>query len=208
MKIMRWNRFIVWDAQQRDFLKQYCPNAEYQVVGPISFSDTNTIINNYGSGVKIAVFDITPTRPISYTSLGSALPSYWSTELSLKFFSDIASLQTINNTTLLWKRKITVGHSFINKGFIIRLNKYLQGGKIISVDPAISAHRLIEKCDAVISMPFTSTSIVGKELGKPSIFYDASASIEQNESHGIPVLKSKDELKNWYNTLKAKETAT
>ena len=48
-------------------------------------------------------------------------------------------------------------------------------------------------CDLVISMPFTSTAIIAKELGKPSIFYDASASIEKNESHGIPVLKNKEE---------------
>jgi len=208
LKIMQWNRIIVWDAQQRDYLKQYCPNAEYQIVGLISFSDSDTIINNYGSGVKIAVFDVTPTRPILYTSMGYALPPYWSTELSLKFFSDIASLQTINDTTLLWKRKRTVGHSFINRGFILRLDKYLQEKKIISVDPTISARRLIEKCDVVISMPFTSTSVIGKELGKPSIFYDASASIEQNESHGIPVLKSKDELKNWYHSLNIEKTGS
>jgi polysaccharide biosynthesis PFTS motif protein len=50
-------------------------------------------------------------------------------------------------------------------------------------------------------MPFTSTAIIAKELGKPSIFYDASASIEKNESHGIPVLKNKEELKNWYRSL-------
>ena len=55
-------------------------------------------------------------------------------------------------------------------------------------------------------MPFTSTAIIGKELGKPSIYYDASGDVHKNESHGIPVLKNKDELKNWYHSLIIEKT--
>ena len=198
---MQWTSFIVWDKQQKDFIMQYCPNAEYKIVGSIDFSDSNIMINDYGSKAKIAVFDVTPYRPIQYIGSGYALPPYWSFELSFKFFSDISSLQKKSNITLLWKKKRKVKYTHINRGFPIMLNKYLDKKNIILVDPEISARKLIEKCDVVISMPFTSTAIIGKELGKPSIFYDASASIEQNESHGIPVLKSKDELKNWYHSL-------
>ena len=56
-------------------------------------------------------------------------------------------------------------------------------------------------CDLVISMPFTSTAIIAKEMGKPSIYYDALGSIEINTSHGIPVIKSKTELRGWYYSL-------
>tara|TARA_B100000315_G_scaffold253811_1_gene293441 strand:- start:181 stop:1053 length:873 start_codon:yes stop_codon:yes gene_type:complete len=200
-KLMKWNRIIVWDEQQRDHLKQYCPNAEYQIVGPIYFSDSNATINNYDSETLISIFNVTPNRPTRYTSLGYAKSPYFSPELTFNYFSDIALLKTINNATILWKKKRTVERTFINKGFSIKLSKFHQEKKIIPVDPEISARSLIEKCDIVISMPFTSTAIIGKELGKPSIFYDASASIEKNESHGIPVLKNKEELKNWYRSL-------
>ena len=200
-KLMKWNRIIVWDEQQRDHLKQYCPNAEYQIVGPIYFSDSNATINNYDSETLISIFNVTPNRPTRYTSLGYAKSPYFSPELTFNYFSDIALLKTINNATILWKKKRTVERTFINKGFSINLSKFHQEKKIIPVDPEISARSLIEKCDIVISMPFTSTAIIGKELGKPSIFYDASASIEKNESHGIPVLKNKEELKNWYRSL-------
>ena len=79
--------------------------------------------------------------------------------------------------------------------------------KIESVDTNISAARLIEYCDAVISMPFTSTAIIGKELGKPSIYYDAFGMIKQQKYHGIPVLKTKNDLKSWYNSLNKKNVS-
>ena len=90
---------------------------------------------------------------------------------------------------------VPISNGFLKKRDHI-INQFFE-----AIDSGVSARRLIEECDAIISMPFTSTAIIGKELGKPSIFYDASASIEQYESHGIPVLKSKDELKSWYRSL-------
>ena len=79
-------------------------------------------------------------------------------------------------------------------------------GAVTKVDTNIAARSLIKVSDAVISMPFTSTAIIGKELGKPSIYYDASTSVEHNESHGIPVLKSKVELNKWFKSLTDKHT--
>ena len=38
LKIMTWNNFIVWDQQQEDYLKQYCPNATYIQVGSVDFT--------------------------------------------------------------------------------------------------------------------------------------------------------------------------
>ena len=45
-KIMQWKRFIVWDTQQMDFIKQFCPNAEYQIVGVIDFIDSDKTIKD------------------------------------------------------------------------------------------------------------------------------------------------------------------
>jgi len=199
-KIMRWKHFIVWDSQQKDFIKQFCPDAIYQIVGPIDISDNGKKIHNFGSGFKIAIFDVTPTRPVTYTSLGCAIVPYYSEKLSLQYFINIGTIFNDNKIDLLWKQKRIVGRDFISNGFLKKrdhiINQFFE-----AIDSEVSARRLINECDAIISMPFTSTSIIGKELGKPSIFYDASASIEQYESHGIPVLKSKDELKKWYRSL-------
>ena len=200
IKMIKWRNLIVWDEEQKNFLQQYCPKANFQVVGSIDFVDSSTIFKANGLQFKIAVFDVTPTRPVFYTSLGWAIAPYWSEKLTMRFFNDIGEIVDPNKVNLFWKQKRIVNYMFIDKGFIRKrdliINKYFT-----AVHPDISAKRLIDESDAVISMPFTSPSIIGKELGKPSIYFDASGSIEKQNSHGIPVLKNKNELKNWYNSL-------
>ena len=200
LKIMQWKKFIVWDKQQRCFLKRYCPQADYQVVGSIDFVDSSTIFSPNGSGFKIAVFDVTPSRSVFHTSFGLAIAPYWSDKLTLQFFNDIGEIVDHNKVNLFWKQKRIVDRTRINKGFMRKrdliINKYFS-----AVDPDVSAKRLIGELDAVISIPFTSPAIIGKELGKPSVYYDPSGSIVKKNSHSIPVLKNKDELKIWYNSL-------
>ena len=201
LKIMQWNRIVVWDEQQRDYLHQYCPDAEYQIVGSIDYLDSGKRINDLEKGFKIAVFDVTPTRPVIYSSMGCALPPYYSRELYFNFMHDISALSTEKKVTLLWKKKRAKSVGKMDAKISRRFDEELKNNSIITIDPDISARRLIAQCDAGISMPFTSTSIIGKELGKPSIFYDASSSIDKDISHGIPVIKSKDALFDWINNI-------
>jgi polysaccharide biosynthesis PFTS motif protein len=55
-----------------------------------------------------------------------------------------------------------------------------------SIEPDISAIRVIKKSYAVISMPFTSTALLGKQLGKSSIYYDPSGMVQKDDraAHG------------------------
>ena len=46
-------------------------------------------------------------------------------------------------------------------------------------------------------MPFTSVSLIAKELSVPTIFYDASGQIPKYKSHNISILKNKNELLEW-----------
>ena len=50
-------------------------------------------------------------------------------------------------------------------------------------------------------MPMTSTSTIGKTYGKPSIYYDASGALDRNLSNDIQILKTKNEIKDWFNSL-------
>tara|TARA_A100001011_G_scaffold400317_1_gene514072 strand:+ start:2742 stop:4073 length:1332 start_codon:yes stop_codon:yes gene_type:complete len=201
LKIMQWNHMIVWNEEQKKHWIKYCPKTHYKITGPIQFLDSDKKIGNYQSKKLLGVFDVTPTRPILYTSLGYAIPPYYSTELSFKFFSDIASLDTGNNTITLWKKKRIVGYDFINKGFVKKLNEQLTKKNIVPINPDIAVEKIIEKCNVVISMPYTSVAIIAKKYQIPSIFYDASGNINTSERHGIPVLKNKDELNKWWSSL-------
>jgi polysaccharide biosynthesis PFTS motif protein len=68
-----------------------------------------------------------------------------------------------------------------------------------SIDPGIDALNIIQQTKACISMPFTSTALIAKYEGKPSIFYDPSGIVQKNDraAHGIPVLSNIDELEEW-----------
>ena len=70
----------------------------------------------------------------------------------------------------------------------------------IFVDPSIPAEEIIKESVAVISMPFTSTAILGKMMNKPSIYYDPVGVIEKDDraAHGLEVLSTKQELNEWF----------
>ena len=77
---------------------------------------------------------------------------------------------------------------------------------MIIIDPDIVATSLVENSDAVISMPFSSPSCIAKVKGVPSIYYDRSGLVRYTESQGLPVLKNKEELKEWFESLPVNHT--
>ena len=200
LKIMTWNNFIVWDQQQEDYLKQFCPNAVFTQTGYIDISGIEYIPQSNHRVKRLAVFDVTPTRPTTYSKLGFAIPPYYSEELNLTFLQDIIEAFNHSKWEIMWKRKRIVDRKFISEAFNQKQFNLVKN-KINIIDPNVAVRSLVEASDAVISIPFTSTAILGKINGIPSVYYDASGKIQLNENHGLPVLKSKDELKEWYESL-------
>jgi len=51
--------------------------------------------------------------------------------------------------------------------------------------------------------PFTSTALIARELGKPSIYYDPFGICEKDDraAHGIPILSGQKELQDWLSAL-------
>ncbi len=204
LKIMLWNQFIVWDKQQEDYFKRYLPRATFTRVGYLDFSGLafNHLPKN---GKKIlSVFDVTPSRPIHYTRSGYVFAPY-SEEMNLAFLEDIIKVFNDGRWEILWKEKRIVGSHFISNAFLRkRLN--LVRGQMIKVEPGIAATSLVEVSDAVISIPFSSPSLISKVKGIPSVFYDTSGKVRKKQSYGLPVLKSKAELKEWFETLSVNHT--
>ena len=120
--------------------------------------------------------------------------------MNLQYFNDIVEIIDPNNVELLWKQKRFNPHLFTTKGFVKKRNQIINK-HIIAIDPRIPAKKLIERSNAVITIPFTSTAIIGKEYNKPSIYYDSSGTIDKKEYHGIPLIKNKIDLQNWYYSL-------
>ena len=97
---------------------------------------------------------------------------------------------------IIWKRKRIVDRKFISEAFNQKQFNLVRN-KITIIDPNVAARSLVEASDAVISIPYTSTALIAKELGVSTIFYDASGEIRQKRNHDIFVLKNKNELFQW-----------
>jgi len=199
--LVNWSTYLVWDEYQANFIRRETKQkAAIQVVGPIWFSDKAVILPNI-SERAIAVFDVQPHRSSRYQILGAA-QEYYIPDISKAFIEDIYSVLKEYDIKIIFKRKRNIGKN-AHPYYRTFLDRIAKNPSFVLIDSDISAIRVIEKCSAVISMPFTSTAILAKEMGKPSIYYDSKGIIQKDDraSHGTTVFSGKEELKIWIDHL-------
>jgi polysaccharide biosynthesis PFTS motif protein len=195
--MMSWPHHLVWDEAQADFIRrnQQRP-ATAEVVGPVWFADSSEPMPPVGAGA-VAIFDV----PMFRTALLPVIAEddiYYTPETCSAFLRDASAACRANGVPMVWKRKRAIGkmaHAEYRE-LISRLDKY---GDVLLVPPSISAFRVIEACAMVISMPFTSTALIGRHLHKPSCYYDPSGKLFRDDrgAHGIPILQTREELAAW-----------
>jgi polysaccharide biosynthesis PFTS motif protein len=195
--LLNWPNYLVWDEFQADFVRRYSKSkANIDIVGPIWFQDGGTTKIPVRQS-SIAVFDVQPHRSSIYRTL--ALPyEYYVPEVVIPFLADIGSLAKKYNKTVLFKGKRDIGRKE-HPAYRSFLNKFLQEANVDGLDPAISAFRVINAVDAVVSLPFTSTAHIAKAAGKPSVYYDPIGAIREDDpaAHGIRIIRGSNELARW-----------
>ena len=118
-------------------------------------------------------------------------------------YNDIYDVAIQNNFNVVIKRKNQLNQLEIKRNKYFFDNFFLKPN-VISIDSNISAFRLVEKSYINISLPFTSTGLIGSVYGKKSIYYDPFKWIQKNDPSGsnLPLLSGKDELEEWFHNLK------
>jgi polysaccharide biosynthesis PFTS motif protein len=146
------------------------------------------------------VFDITPKRLTMFILLGMN-SEYYTPNIANQFLSDIQLVLSQNDVNIL--HKIKRKEQSTDKRYRSKVNQLIRESNYIEVDPSVDATQVIQKTKACISMPFTSTAIIAKQEGKPSVYYDPSGIIQKNDraAHGILVLSGIDELQKWVESL-------
>jgi polysaccharide biosynthesis PFTS motif protein len=200
LKIMSWNRIIVWNKYQEEYLKKFAPNAHYIRVGYLDYVGKVFYKHYIKKKNILSIFDVSPTRPIAFTKLGYAIAPYYSEDLNLKFLEDIKEIFNDEKWIILWKPKRNTKNITTSEAFKSKQLKLI-GDNLVQLDTNFAASSLVEASDAVISIPFSSPSIIAKFKEIPCIFYDASGCVKIKSSNGIHLLKSKDELKMWFQSL-------
>ena len=193
---MNWPHYLVWDRYQADFVRRATGvEANVSQVGPIWFSSNAETLPTY-KGRYIALFDVTPARFSRYCELAPD-NEFYTPEVTNAFVQDAVAAARQYGARILWKRKRKVPHAHPSYRHLIALLD--QEETIIQIDPEVSAIRVIEACCAVISMPFTSTAIIARSLGKLSVYYDPSRIVQRDDraAHGIEILTGRNELEHW-----------
>ena len=196
---MQWNRYLVWDQEQAEFVRRCVGNkAKIEIVGPIWNSESTAILPNLTSRT-VAVFDIRPRRKSIYVVLGDSL-EYYTPAIAIKFLNDIHEVAAQHNWTMAWKEKRGLPQKIakhISKSYKSACRSLASCQNTLIIDPDLAAARLIEKSTLVISMPFTSTALIAKNLGVPSYYYDPSGIIQKGDraAHSIPIISGVNELR-------------
>lgn len=205
-KAMTWPRYLVWDEYQADFVRRAAgKNANISVVGHIWFQSSAAEMPQFNKP-GVAVFDVTPHRHSRYCTLGLDCEFYIPANSNM-FLEQIANITHQLDAVMLWKRKRKID-SIAHPYYRHFADKLAERSDVISVDPEVSAIRVIESSCAVISMPFTSTALIAREMGKPSAYYDPAGQVQRDDraAHGIPVISKAEDLEAWlYSQVKINE---
>lgn len=199
--IMSWPKYVVWTSAHQKYLDSYNPtSAAYVLSGPTPFVDVEGDLPAI-TGPKIAVFDMTGFRQSVYVTLGQPAEFYTEAHI-LKFWTQLAQSAQELGVTLLVKKKRRLGHKYVRSGFGISLRELLSKD-VVEIDEGVSPARLIDHCDASVSIPFTSTGVIGLDKGKPSVYFDPSGWLNGplKMDHGVPIITDKERLKEWMKGL-------
>jgi polysaccharide biosynthesis PFTS motif protein len=200
-RAMNWPRYLVWDEHQADFVRRSVGKlANISVVGPIWFQSSAAQMPRFDKP-GVAVFDITPHRFSRYCTLG-ADREFFTPAVANPFLLHMSDAIQRHGVLMLWKRKRNIGRT-AHPQYRYLANRLAENSHVVSVDPDISAILVIESSVAVISMPFTSTALIAREMGKPSIYYDPTGLLQRGDraAHGIPILSGTEELDAWISSF-------
>lgn len=200
-RAMSWPRYLVWDEYQADFVRRAVGDFHgIDIVQSIWFHSSAANLPELPKKT-IAVFDVQPMRDGFYRTLGQGL-DYYVPAVAIQFLADIQDVLRDSGYAFAVKRKRQIG-KLAHPAYRRYMDSLDKVRNCFSIDPGIDAYRLIEECTAVISMPFTSTALLGRELGKPSVYYDPLALLQKDDraAHGIEVLQGKEDLLRWLNAI-------
>ena len=126
------------------------------------------------------------------------LPAYYYSFKNLKkFYDDLCKITNKFDINLVFKIKRI--SKYTDKNYVNYINKLKKLGYIINED--YSSFDLIKSSEKVISMPFSSPSIVAKDFNIKSVFFDPTDKLiflNKNKLFNYDVdILNKKELEKW-----------
>ena len=203
-QVMNWPLYLVWDETQADFVRRAVgEGAAIRIVGPIWFHGVEAVKLPPLSRPGVAVFDITPVRESIYAMLAPDM-EYYVPGVCSQFLGDSQRVTAAQGFVMLWKRKRKLNdRSRVHPRYRSFTSTLVELDNVRAIDSDISAYVVIGASAAVISMPFTSTAVIARELGRPSCYYDPTGLVQKDDraAHGIEIISGREELARWLGSV-------
>jgi len=202
-EIMNWPKYLVWNDAQKFFINKFnCSKAFIQKVGPIHFSDSIATVGTIPKK-SIAVFDITPYRLVQQSKI-LMMYDYYNYKVTREFLEKIYQVAEKNNYYIIFKQKrdlLKLG----DRRYLNFVNTYSKRKNVIKIHSEVNALNIIEKVKGVISMPFTSTDNIARDLSIPAVYFDSTKRIQRKKDAGInnkeTIIYSVKQLDDWIKTI-------
>jgi len=188
--LVNWPFYHFWDNVQLDLIKKASnKDFTYEIENyiPAFHKYSNFEIPHS----DICIFDDPPYDPYNLSLFG-LIDEIYDCKNCIAFIDDISEVLLKSNLIVLFK--IKKYKSTLDKKYIHKI-KELKHKNIKMIDADISPQKLIEKTKLTISFPFSTPSVISKNLNKKSIFYHPNTirqSIYLNRD--IPVINGKKNL--------------
>jgi polysaccharide biosynthesis PFTS motif protein len=200
-EIMTWPIYAVWDSEQKTtLLKMNHNEAQYYIVGPVDMIDSCEKLPLIPKDA-IGVFDVSIYKTSNLVNIGY-VAAYYTAKMASDFLFGCHEAITKNGKTMVLKQKRNSGNSF-HPIYARAIKKLSELDNVIIIDAEISARRLTNSVDATISVPFTSTALIGLHANKPSSYFDATSTLDPNASNArnLPVFDNVGALSKWIQNL-------
>ena len=189
-----WENYIISDDIQKEQIqKNQILNAKFFNFGAIPFGPSKKIDNKLKlDNSSILIFDSIAFRN-SFIFISNSPTSTYLDKNIIKFLNDIYLLNKKNSLYLKVKRDINL--KYHSKKYL----NYINNSNIKLLDHRYDPEEVIAKFDKVICMPFSTTALIAKKLGKKVCFYDVcGVHLEFDKIFGnIPIIRNVSELKKW-----------
>lgn len=197
-----WPKILFWTKDYVNFIKSRVNDniIVENVEVPISFTDNGVSLPRFPEKT-ITIFDVSPVDDY-HICRGLINMNYRNFRTSKLFLLDIYEVCQNYGYKIIWKRKRQFTHIH-SKEYINFCNEFEKNDNVITIDPDISAFRVILNSEIIISMPFTSTSFIAKYYGKKTFFYDPTSLLFKDDrgAQGITLVTGKSELYNYFKSL-------
>ncbi len=152
----------------------------------------------------IVVFDYEPLKGhfgvSSINDLGLSHP-----ECSLEFLETVLEVCSIANLNCFHKRKraLSTNVQLVNYSQILVRSRNRDIYNLVPENTSV--HRIVSRALGVISLPPTSTGLIGRQMGVPSIYFDPTGNVLKDDPalDSVPLINSKEELSAWIRSLES-----